>query len=160
MLWFQIDVGSAQSSLSFCPGDGTAGACACGTSAVGQGAGCANSTGRGARLFAHGSLQFFDVLYELEDLPPHTAAILFAGLNTSSGTPVFAGNSCVGGGLIRLGPVQADALGTARQESGSDFFNAGFLAGTTVYAQAAYRDNAAGTGCLANFTNGSVVTVQ
>ena len=73
---------------------------------------------------------------------------------------MFAGNLCLGPGAIRVGPVQADALGRAQQASGSEFFSAGFTAGTTVYAQAAYRDNAAGGGCIANFTNGAVVTVR
>lgn len=158
--WFRIDVGTGQNAMAFCVGDGTDGACPCGPSPAGQGAGCLNSTGRGARLYAHGSLRFFDVRYEMEDLPPFTTVVLFAGLSTSSGTPFYAGNLCLGTGLVRIGPFQADALGRASEDSGTVFFNAGFMTGSTVYCQAVYRDAVGGTGCLGNATNGAVVTIR
>ena len=160
ILWYRLDVGAGQNTSAFCPGDGSAGACACGPSAAGQGAGCVNSTGRGARLFAHGTLEWHSVFYELEDLPPGSLAIVFAALSAAPGQPSFGGNLCLDPGAIRLDPVQASAIGRARSRSGTPFFTAGYLAGTTVYAQAAYRDATAAPGCEVNLTNGEALTVR
>jgi hypothetical protein len=160
VVWFQIDVSQGQNTGSFCPGDASAGACACGASAAGQGTGCSNSNGRGARLFAHGHLGVHSVRYALEDLPPFTTALVFAGLSTTAGSPSFAGNLCLGAGAVRIDTAQADPLGRCEIWSGSAFSNAGFFAGTTVHAQAVYRDVAAGGACFVNATNGESLTVR
>jgi hypothetical protein len=157
--WFQFDIGSSQYSASFCPGDGTAGTCACGASPLGQGVGCANSTGRGARLFAYDQSQL-DVSFAIEDVPAFSSVLVFAGLTIAPGTPVYGGNLCLGPGAIRLPVTQADATGRCVARSGAAFPIAGFGPGTTVHAQAAYRDAIQPGACVVNVTNGESLTLR
>lgn len=162
--WFAFDVGIGQNVASFCPGDGSAGSCACATSAPGQGAGCANSTGRGARLWVGGDLDLSSnsVQYEIEDLPPGTSALLFAGLATQTGVPGYGGNLCLAPGAARIGSIfVADAVGRARIDASYALLLTWlFPPGTTVYAQAAYRDALSPAPCHVNLTNGESFMVR
>lgn len=78
-----------------------------------------------------------DVQYQLEDLPSFTSELGFASLVTTAGSPTYAENLCLGPGAMRLSVTQVDALGRAAIGSGSQFLQAGDIAGTTVYVQAA-----------------------
>jgi hypothetical protein len=161
VLWYRIDVDVTQNTSSFCPGDGSAGQCPCGTSVPGQGVGCLNSTGHGARLFAMGGLGTYSVDYVVEDVPPHTAIMVFASLSSAPGTAAWGGNLCLGPGAIRFPIRNADATGRARIGSQTTLFDAGIhLPGTTVYAQAAYRDAVSPVPCHVNLTNGESLTLR
>jgi len=158
VLWFRVQVDTGQSTSSFCPGDGTAGACGClGASPVNSGMGCLNSTARGATAIASdlqpwiggGSLDLF-----FEDLPPSTLLLAFLSPQAGVGTPVSAGLFCLGPGASRVGPFSADLAGTVRAR-GLTPSQAGFLVGQTVFVQGAYRDPVAGVGCVVNFTSGA-----
>jgi len=61
--------------------------------------------------------------------------------------------SCIAPGALRVALAQADAAGTAVIPA-YDPTASGFLAGQTLYLQAAYRDAIAPAGCGVNFTSG------
>ena len=115
--------------------------------------GCVNSTGRGATAIALDQLQRGLWRVTLEDLPANTFALGFVGLQSAAPAQAFGGLSCVAPGAVRVGPVQADAAGTAVVPA-YDPTAGGFLAGQTLFLQAAYRDAVAPTGCAVNFTSG------
>lgn len=155
VLFFRLQVGTGQSSGSYCRGDEPALApCGCGGNAPTQsGMGCLNSTGRGATAIASDHLTRGHVRVTLEDLPPHTTALGFAALSAAAPAQAHGGLSCIGAGAVRLGLVTADGAGSAALQSFVPTA-AGFLTGQSVYFQAAYRDAAAAPGCQINFTNG------
>lgn len=119
-----------------------------------SGMGCINSSGRGATVIALDHLQQGQWRMTLEDLPAHTLALAFVGLQGSSPAQAFGGLSCIAPDAVRVGPVAADAAGTAVIPA-FDPTAGGFLAGQTLYLQGAYRDALARAGCMINFTSGS-----
>lgn len=153
-LWFRLQVGQGQSYQSFCHADGSATTCGClGDAPRRSGMGCLNSTGRGATAIALDHLQRGRWRVTLEDLPPSTFALGFVGLGAAAPAPSFGGLTCIAPGAVRVGPVQADPAGTAVMPA-YDPTASGFLAGQTLYLQAAYRDAVAPIGCTVNYTSG------
>ena len=149
---------------SFCAGDGSGAACPCGNeSAAGDGRGCRNSGGAGARLSAAGSASASadDLRLTATSLLPAQPALLFAGLNAvagGAGAPFGDGLRCAGGGVVRLGVRAPDALGVARWGPGLGAVG-GWTAGERRLLQVWYRDPQ-GSPCGAGFnlTNGLDVT--
>lgn len=153
-LWFRVQIGQGQSYQSFCRGDGSAATCGClGDAPPRSGMGCLNSTGRGATALALDHVQRGLWRVTLEDLPAHTFALGFVGLQAAAPTQAFGGLACIAPGAVRVGPAQADAAGTAVIPA-YDPMASGFLAGQTLYLQAAYRDAVAPAACAVNFTSG------
>lgn len=154
-LWFRLQVGSGQTFGSHCHGDGSAGACGClGAAPLQSAMGCVNSTGRGATAIASGlHLPGGAWRVTLEDLPPLTLALMFVSLQALPPAAAFGGLSCIGPAAVRVGPLQADAAGTAFAPA-YDPAASGFLAGQTLFLQGAYRDALAPSGCQVNFTSG------
>ncbi len=136
---------------AFCFGDGAQTPCPCGNfSALGASAGCANSSGAGARLEVSGSpsVAADSLGFALAGAVPGGFALLVSGdtrlpaSNPGVGVPAFDGLRCVGGGVLRHGSRAVDAVGAASWGTQGGFVSAqGFAAGTTRYFQAFYRDN-------------------
>jgi len=135
--------------FAFCFGDGAGTACPCGNLGS-SGAGCANSTGLGARIYNAGgtSVSADDALLSGVHLPANKAAIFFTGANWHSGgngIPFYDGLLCV--------VAQRRFPGTLSSPTGLLSFaspvaasNGLILPGQTWYFQAWYRD-AQGTPC-------------
>ena len=141
---------------------GSATSCPCANDG-GPDRGCANSTGVGAALNAAGSASAAadDLLANASFLPPGQPAILLGGLNAPNGgqgLPFGDGLRCVGGGLVRLGVRNANALGSATWGPGL-VADSGYQAGQTRRFAVWYR-NPVGSPCGAgfNFTHGLEVT--
>lgn len=97
---------------TFCYGDGSAGACPCGTSGL---RGCPNSATTGAGLFLQGnnytSADTFSIF--AFNLPPGSIGLFFQGTNASTiGSTFGDGLLCVNGSIARLG-VKTAPLGNA-----------------------------------------------
>jgi hypothetical protein len=157
VLWFRVQIGTTQSTGSFCPADGSVGSCGClGDAPQNSAMGCRNTSGRGATLigftYSYSAANAYLTLVG-EDLPPFALALAFAGLTTAPPTPAGAGLLCLGPGALRLGTFQANAAGTT-SSAAYDLRAAGFLSGQTVFVQAAYRDPLASAGCVVNLTSG------
>ena len=135
--WFRFGVGSQQHSEASCVGDGVLASCPNGgDSPASSGMGCLDSTGRGATL-----LRFNRVNFTLEDLPPLSTALPFAGPQAIAPSPVGNGVLCIGAGASRVGPISANLAGTVSTAPWTPGLMSGLgMAGTTVYVQAAYRD--------------------
>lgn len=147
---------------AYCSCDGSGAPPPCGNGGD-SGAGCANSTGSGARLLALGSRSVAadDLALSASHLPIAQPALLFVGLervNGGSGTPFGDGLRCAGGGVRRLGVSIADASGGAAW--GPGLGDAGsFRAGTVRRFQVRYRDPIAGPcGTGFNLTNAREVS--
>ena len=130
-------------------------------SPAGRAEGCANSTGRGARLSATGttSIAADDWTLQAEGLPAG-APILVAGVRTSawmtSAYPrtFMDGRLCLG---IDVQPMQsgtADATGTWTASTALPGLLATPLPGERVYLQGWYRDASGPCGVGSNLTNG------
>ncbi|MCP3920050.1 MAG: hypothetical protein GY711_31355 [bacterium] len=147
--------------------------CLCETSApcgnVDASAGCANSTGRGGLLAAHGtpSVANDDLTLRLSTIPKETPAQLYMGAPMTA-VNLFSGPLCVGTGAygrypfpvlvsnadgeVTFGPSLADH--TAR-----NFPNgAQIVAGTSWGFQALYRDDASPCRWILNWSNAVLVT--
>jgi hypothetical protein len=151
--WATFTVGTTQETFSFCPGDGSLGPCPCGNeSAVGARVGCLHSEGLGASIISN-RLPFDSVRLNLESLPRNAASLVFVSMGTQAPVASVGGLSCLAAPAARLEVVFADAHGYG--EVIEDLVATGvFLAGTTVFAQAAYRDPGAAAGCQVNLTSG------
>ncbi len=154
--WFQLDVGSVQSTATFCAGDGSLAPCpSCSSdSAVGAGGGCRNSTGRGGDITFFRGGEFFtnNPYLHLENLPVNAPALVFVSAGTAAPVEVGGGLFCLGSGAIRQPIVSARLDGMALLQL--DVFSFPLsLQGQTVYAQAIYRD--AGTPCGLNVSSGT-----
>lgn len=150
------DVGTA-----FCFGDGSGTACPC-ANAGAAGEGCANSTQRGAVLFANGNAELSDdtlVLTAGQCPTPAMGMFFSGGLQTNGGlgdATLGNGLRCVEMGVRRLemastaagSAVSTVALGSAEALS----------AGQTRFYQFWYRDNAE-DGCVTNFNGSNAVSV-
>jgi hypothetical protein len=128
-------------------------------------AGCANSTGEGARLSGAGSASASadDLVLVAEDMPPGKSALLFAGtirVNGGVGLPFGDGLRCAGGAIQRLGIRSTGALGTASWGPGLSV-QGGWGAGDLRTFQVWYRDGAHGS-CSSGFnlTQGLEVTFR
>jgi hypothetical protein len=122
-------------------------------------AGCANSSGAGARLIPGGlrSVAQDSLSFRAEQLLPGQPALLFAGQNAvagGAGVPFGDGLRCAGGGVVRLGVQTPDSMGGAQWGPGLAA-SGGFGAGETRYFQCWYRDPVNGPcGSGFNLTNG------
>jgi len=156
------DPNSTSSGAPFCSGDGSATPCPCGNGPTG--AGCANSSGSGARLVASGT--------------PDTSSDTFV-LQVSDSVPgkpglVFQGSAALGGGNgIQLGngllcftsqkrwSVQfADAGGAATYGPGLFSTHPDAVPGATLLYQWWYRDTADPCGGGFNLSNAWSATWQ
>ncbi len=151
--WATFTVGTTQETFSFCPGDGSAGPCPCGNeSAPGARAGCLHSEGLGASIISN-RLPFDRVRLNLESLPRNAGSAVFVSMGTQAPAASFGGLSCLAAPAARLPVVFADGNGSGSVVE-ELVGTGGFLAGMTVFAQAAYRDPNAAAGCQVNFTSG------
>ncbi len=127
------------------------------------GAGCANSTGLGARLLAVGtdSVTADDLELRAADLPPSQPVLFFQGLQQvggGSGVTFGDGLRCAGGGVVRLETRTASAAGDAGTTAGLASVG-GVAAGDVRRYQAWYRDPSAGPcGTAFNLSNGLELT--
>lgn len=139
---------------SFCAGDGLP--CPCGNQA-GYAEGCANSSGRGGRLFVDGSASVAadDLSFQAQALAAGSPALLFTGVASGA---VFLGDglSCLTAPQ-RLQVRFADALGTVRFDAGLAG-QLGLLAGQSQAFQVHYRDPV-GSACGSSFNLTSAVLV-
>lgn len=158
---------------TICLGDGVDVACPCGNvSGPGAREGCANSSGRGARLTASGQprLTADTLLLSLEGSTPSAPGVYFQG---SIAAPAFGfgdGLRCAGGAVRRIytrtaqagassAPSAGDPSVSARSAATGDVIGAG---SSRVY-QVMYRDVApafcpAPVGALHNLSSGVIVT--
>lgn len=94
---------------SFCSGDGSGTPCPCANeSGLGDGRGCLNSFGTGARLMALGTASVSGDTVTLfgTGMPPLASALYFQGTGqdgSGQGTQLGDGLRCAGGAVIRLG---------------------------------------------------------
>ena len=89
----------------------------------------------------------------VEDLPANTAALGFVSTSAVAPSVSLGGLLCLGPGFTRVGVAQASAAGSATLGP-FDPVARGFLAGQSLYLQAAYRDTLAPLGCTVNTTAG------
>jgi hypothetical protein len=143
---------------NYCACDGSGGAPPC-INPGGADAGCANSTGLGARLVASGgaSVSADDLAFTADQLPALRPALLFVGTNAiagGAGMPFGDGLRCAGGDVRRLGLRISDASGSADFGPGLAS-TGGWLAGDLRRFQVLYRDPVnSPCGTLFNLTNG------
>ena len=146
----------------FCFGDGSATPCPCGNTGA-AGAGCVNSTGAGATLFATGSASVGngDLVLRGTHLRSNQFGTYLQGtngLNGGNGLVFGAGLRCVGGSLIRLQQVQSDNGG--HSNTSIDVALEGNVSpGDTRFYQLWYRDPV-NSPCSSNFnlTNGIAIS--
>ena len=115
-----------------------------------------NSTGQAAGIAWNGSTSVSagDLVLRADHLPPGTPGFFFHGAQAVQ-VPLGNGLRCVGGGLVRLPVVHADAAGVAAQPFAAQ--DHGLQAGATRHFQLYYRDPAAG-GEYFNFSDGLRIT--
>ncbi len=157
ILWFQLDIGTTQETISFCAGDGSVAPCPnCSTeSPLGAGTGCVNSTGKGGSLNAFKTPGFSggDILrLQLDQLPANALSMVFVSLGAAAPLDSGGGLVCLAPGAIRL-PVATTRLDGMATFAMDTLLTPSAWLGQTVYAQAAYRDAAAAP-CNVNVTNG------
>ncbi|MEM7518627.1 MAG: matrixin family metalloprotease, partial [Planctomycetota bacterium] len=150
-----------EGTASFCTGEATPGCpgCPCGNvSPPGEGGGCANVTGRGARLRVTGSARVgaATLQFTLDHAPPMSFALLVSGQDTlppagsppgcpsGAGLPAQTENGlrCLAGSTLRLGSRALNALGeTADPWEGPFPGLLGASIGQERYFQAFYRES-------------------
>lgn len=115
-------VALADQSVPLCIGDGLDVPCPCGnSSAAGDGQGCANHTGVGARLSDSGlaSLGADTLVLHVDGIPPATTCLFFQGDALQPPAPFGDGLLCAGGRIVRLFTKQATS-GVARAPDAGD----------------------------------------
>jgi ELWxxDGT repeat protein len=128
-------------------------------------AGCANSTGVGARLDGSGTtlLANDDLVLSVSQLPPNVNGLMFMGASAANSLPFYDGVRCVSTPLARWPGHNAGPSGTmtygpglAAQASG---MSAAFhlFAGSTWRFQAWYRNSAGPCGLRSNLSNSATV---
>lgn len=153
--------GAGEPGVALCFGSGAGPLCPCGNAAPAD-AGCANSSGRGARLLGLGTNRVAadDLVLVAEQLVPGSVGMLFQGEQSiagGQGVPFGAGLRCCGQGLVRLQVWNADALG--RAQSTVPIANSGAVsAGESRCYQVIYRD-AIGSACGQGFNLSSAYEV-
>lgn len=135
-------------------------------------AGCANSTGAGARLdvdTGSSSILQDNLVLRVDGLTPNTNGLLFVGFSPNN-VPLADGRLCVSpgpgsfGGYLRFPVRQASAGGVFFEgpdlvSSANARFGPNFITvGTTRYFQVYYRDPQGPCGSGANLSNGLAVT--
>ncbi len=143
-------------SLSSCP---------CGN--LGDAGGCMNSSGRGARLSAWGSLSVEDqdLCLVLDHGPANRMAVLCAGAQEQ---PSFFGDGvlCLGSGAGALGSVRViaaldlDVAGRAEFQVPHPFLALAARSGTKIKVQALLRDPGGPCGAGFNSSNGLVLEAR
>jgi hypothetical protein len=137
-----------------------AGLGACGNDDAG--AGCANSTGSGAKLSFSGlpSVILDTLRLDVSGLPPAATAIVFMGPLPSAPLTFFDGARCVTGHLFRFPVRQASAGGELSEGPGIAAFAGGafqllgqIAAGDTWHFQCWYLDPGGPCGTSANTSN-------
>ncbi len=130
-------------------------------------AGCANSTGRGARMAAAGttSVSADDLTLFMTSAPANTTTIVFMGADSVTSPTLGDGILCIGGpgGLQRFAVQQTDSFGTlvlndlrqtAETQFGSTFQ---ITVGSNWRFQAWFRDTTGPCGSFSNSTNSAEV---
>jgi probable HAF family extracellular repeat protein len=142
---FLTPIDPPQPGFAYCLGED----CPCGDDRL---AGCANSTGTGARLGGTGSASVLadDLGFEAAGLPASQFGLVFAGPGVAA-LPFGDGWRCLGGNLVRFPVRQASAQGVLVESTGASGF-LGAVAGDTWRFQCWYRDPA---GCGADHFNAS-----
>ncbi len=145
----------------YCFGDGSATPCPCGNSG-GPRQGCANSTGQGVEVFAHGSQSIVadDLMFTCEGMGGSQPALLFAGTTQpglASGLVFGDGLRCTGGQVQRLGITQSDDCGQASWGGGL-LAGSNLLAGDTRFYQVWYRDPDNGP-CGSSFNTSNAISL-
>ncbi|MBK7875270.1 MAG: PD40 domain-containing protein [Planctomycetes bacterium] len=135
---------------AFCFGDGAGTPCPCGNdSPAGEGRGCVNSLGLGARLVAQGTPSAgADTLVLVATGLPNSTAVFVQGTgveNGGFGSPLADGLLCLGGTLTRLRARPVVAGGVSFPGAGDPAIGVlgGALPGATRTYQAIYRNAAA-----------------
>lgn len=149
----------------YCFGDGSGAACPCGPAATAN-EGCPNSTAAGGRLTAFGSALLSSDDFQLlaTNLPSHSTAIAFRGLNqvnSGRGNPAGFGLLCTTGGVIRSQVANASYSGNVSFGDMQDqSFGSHASIGTSQNYQVWYEDTSAVCGGSNgfNFTNAWSVT--
>lgn len=109
-------------AVTLCAGDTRATLCPCGNDApASSGRGCLNSFSIGASLVATGNASLSNDTFHLlaSSIGPSATMLFFQGTTSLSGTLFGDGLRCVNGGVVRLGTVTADSLGTAVYPAGA-----------------------------------------
>lgn len=154
----QLQIASVPSAM--CLGQGFPASCPCQNSAFGQGAGCTNSTGSGAKLVGTGfaSVTQDSVALDATGLPPGSAAVLFQGTSAQSAVAMGDGLRCAGGTLLRLKTTVAGASGAISFPAPGDpaLGTQGFVVqpGGDRFYQVWYSDAGGPCGTGYNVTNG------
>ena len=153
---------SVSVGTSFCAGDGSVTSCPCGNPGA-PGHGCANSSdASGALLSATGSASLAndDLVLRASSSVASAPGLFFQGTNQVAGGQgvVFGdGLRCVGGSIVRLEPVFANAAGSA--DSGISIATKGAVsAGQTRRYQWWYRDPT-GSLCGSGFNLSNAVEI-
>jgi hypothetical protein len=131
---------------SYCLGDGTGTACPCGNAGT-AGNGCANSSGKSARLVAMGTSVPDSIRFTVTGEMPSALTMVLQGTASVGPFPYGDGLRCVGGSLKRLyakhasgGTVFAPASGDLSVRARSAQLGATIPAGAVSHYMAYYRD--------------------
>jgi hypothetical protein len=148
--------------------------CTCGTGVCGNadpGAGCANSTGGGARLFQGSgttSVAADDLVLATDGLPPNRLTLTFMGGHAAN-LPFSDGRLCVSGGeagVFRYPPLSSGPFGSTQLGpgivAGSQAFppDGHVEPGSTWHFQTWYRDPSGPCGSGTNLSNAARVTFR
>lgn len=160
MVYLNTTIDGDPVGLQYCGCD--AGTAPCGNPGE-DGRGCANSTGVGALLAAHGSRSVAadDLSFASFDATPSQPGLLFVGTTPSgggSGVPFGDGLQCAGGGIVRLEVRFTTLAGLAVYGPGLGGAG-GWSPGDTRYFQVWYRDPSGGP-CSSGFNLSSAVRVS
>jgi len=160
-VWVYTSIARTSVGAGFGFGDGSGAPCPCGNPAPNAGSGCANSTGQGAVLAAHGSTSVLaddfalDVTGVRRDV---LCSIAFSSATAPGPGPIVGdGRRVLGGAVQRIltGFTAFDGFATSGFELG---WRQLWAPGSTVYFQAAYRDGSGPCGGGINLTNGVALT--
>lgn len=137
-------------AFPLCLGDGTGAACPCGNeSALGSQAGCANSSGQGARLTSNGLADLSNDTLRLSvgGETPNAPTVVIQGTVALNSVPFGDGFRCAGGAVRRLytrtasaGVVSVPAAGDPSVSQRASVLGDVITPGSTRVYQCYYRD--------------------